>query len=49
VAEHAESKDHHGYRYSLANSDFRAGYAFRGGITKNDIEMARDIDGIVAD
>jgi 4a-hydroxytetrahydrobiopterin dehydratase len=50
VAEHAESKDHHpdiDIRWRTVT--FALVTHSAGGITKNDIEMARDINGIVAD
>jgi 4a-hydroxytetrahydrobiopterin dehydratase len=50
VAEHAESKDHHpdiDIRWRTVT--FALVTHSEGGITKNDIAMARDIDGIVAD
>jgi 4a-hydroxytetrahydrobiopterin dehydratase len=50
VAEHAESKDHHpdiDIRWRTVT--FALVTHSEGGITKNDIDMARDIDGIVAD
>ena len=48
VAEHAESKDHHpdiDIRWRTVK--FALVTHSEGGITKNDIDMARDIDGIV--
>jgi 4a-hydroxytetrahydrobiopterin dehydratase len=50
VAEHAESKDHHpdiDIRWRTVT--FALVTHSAGGITKNDIDMARDINGIVAD
>jgi 4a-hydroxytetrahydrobiopterin dehydratase len=50
VAEHAESKDHHpdiDIRWRTVT--FALVTHSEGGITKNDIAMARDIDGIIAD
>ena len=50
VAEHAESKDHHpdiDIRWRTVT--FALVTHSEGGITKNDIDMARDINGIVAD
>jgi len=49
VGEHAESKDHHpdiDIRWRTVT--FALVTHSEGGITKNDIEMARDINGIVA-
>ncbi|OBG45099.1 4a-hydroxytetrahydrobiopterin dehydratase [Mycobacterium alsense] len=48
VAEHAESKDHHpdiDIRWRTVT--FALVTHSEGGITQNDIDMARDIDGIV--
>jgi 4a-hydroxytetrahydrobiopterin dehydratase len=48
VAEHAERKDHHpdiDIRWRTVT--FALVTHSEGGITKNDVEMARDIDGIV--
>jgi 4a-hydroxytetrahydrobiopterin dehydratase len=50
VAEHAETKDHHpdiDIRWRTVT--FALVTHSEGGITKNDIDMAHDIDGIVAD
>ena len=50
VAEHAERKDHHpdiDIRWRTVT--FALVTHSEGGITKNDIEMARDINGILAD
>ena len=49
VAEHAEAKDHHpdiDIRWRTVT--FALVTHSEGGITKNDVEMARDINGIVA-
>lgn len=49
VAEHAESKDHHpdiDIRWRTVT--FVLVTHSEGGITKNDVDMARDINGIVA-
>ena len=49
VAEHAEHKDHHpdiDIRWRTVT--FALVTHSEGGITKNDLDMARDIDGIVA-
>lgn len=49
VAEHAESKDHHpdiDIRWRTVT--FALVTHSEGGITKNDVDMAHDIDGIVA-
>src|SRR5574337_900035 len=49
VAEHAESKDHHpdiDIRWRTVT--FALVTHSEGGITKNDIDMAHDIDGIVS-
>jgi 4a-hydroxytetrahydrobiopterin dehydratase len=49
VAEHAESKDHHpdiDIRWRTVT--FALVTHSKGGITKNDIAMAHDIDGIIA-
>jgi 4a-hydroxytetrahydrobiopterin dehydratase len=48
VAEHAESKDHHpdiDIRWRTVT--FALVTHSEGGITKNDVEMARDIDGLI--
>lgn len=48
VAEHAESKDHHpdiDIRWRTVT--FALVTHSEGGITQNDVDMARDIDGIV--
>ncbi|OBF44075.1 4a-hydroxytetrahydrobiopterin dehydratase [Mycobacterium sp. 852002-50816_SCH5313054-b] len=50
VAEHAESKDHHpdiDIRWRTVT--FALVTHSAGGITQNDLDMARDIDGIVGD
>jgi 4a-hydroxytetrahydrobiopterin dehydratase len=50
VAEHAEAKDHHpdiDIRWRTVT--FALVTHSAGGITHNDIDMARDIDGILAD
>jgi 4a-hydroxytetrahydrobiopterin dehydratase len=50
VGEHAESKDHHpdiDIRWRTVT--FALVTHSEGGITKNDVEMAREINGIVAD
>lgn len=50
VAEHAESKDHHpdiDIRWRTVT--FALVTHSEGGITENDLAMARDIDGIIAD
>ena len=50
VAEHAEAKDHHpdiDIRWRTVT--FALVTHSAGGITQNDIDMARDIDGILAD
>jgi 4a-hydroxytetrahydrobiopterin dehydratase len=50
VAEHAESKDHHpdiDIRWRTVT--FALVTHSAGGITQNDVDMARDIDGIVGD
>lgn len=50
VAEHAETKDHHpdiDIRWRTVT--FALVTHSEGGITKNDIAMARDIDGIIGD
>ncbi|MCV7443509.1 4a-hydroxytetrahydrobiopterin dehydratase [Mycobacterium paraense] len=50
VAEHAESKDHHpdiDIRWRTVT--FALVTHSQGGITQNDLDMARDIDGILGD
>jgi 4a-hydroxytetrahydrobiopterin dehydratase len=50
VAEHAEAKDHHpdiDIRWRTVT--FALVTHSAGGITQNDIDMARDIDGIIGD
>ncbi|ORW32074.1 pterin-4-alpha-carbinolamine dehydratase [Mycobacterium paraense] len=50
VAEHAESKDHHpdiDIRWRTVT--FALVTHSQGGITENDLDMARDIDGILGD
>lgn len=50
VAEHAESKDHHpdiDIRWRTVT--FALVTHSEGGITQNDVDMARDIDGILGD
>ncbi|ORW51750.1 pterin-4-alpha-carbinolamine dehydratase [Mycobacterium paraense] len=50
VAEHAESKDHHpdiDIRWRTVT--FVLVTHSQGGITQNDLDMARDIDGILGD